>query len=140
MKRPPSVIAAIVVFSLLLGICLISLVSVPWSPIRLGMVLMALVMPTVHTLGLFALLRRARWSRVYSIVVLTLWALSFMAAGIIAAFQTHNVFNVIPTTLVSGFFGWLVFSLLVGQEPKQYLSPRTARWSPTPTQAGNGAA
>ncbi len=122
MKRPPSVTSAIVVLAIIFFVSLLTFTSLQRGHITLGVVLVAPVMPLLHAIPLYGLLRRRSWARPFAAAVLSLWAAGFFGIAVWETFWRGQPVQMIPGLLGGGLLVWLVVSLLRNPDVPVYLA------------------
>ncbi len=132
MKRPASVTSAIVVLSIILGICVLTYTSIRREQFTLGTLFLAPVMPLLHAVPLYGLLRRRSWSRAFAAAVLGLWAAGFLGIAVWEAVGRHQPVQMLPGLLGTGLLVWLVVSLLRNPDVPVYLE-RSVATTPPPS-------
>ncbi len=120
MKKPPCVTSAIVVMAIFLGIALISFLNLKAFGGIWGIAISLILYPVVHLVGLLSLLLRARWARIYSIILFSLWSLGLLLFGIFHYINNKQIATLIMEVILFGFLGWLVYALISSKEAKQY--------------------
>lgn len=123
MKRPAPVTAAIVTLSIILLLSLVSLTAVPHHHVTVAFLLAAPITPLLHGVPLAGLIRRRRWSRLSSVIVLALWAAAFFMLSVYSATKLKAPLQMIPGLTAGGLLTWLCISLLRNQDVRSYLVP-----------------
>jgi len=126
MKKPPAVVAAIVVLLLLVLASLPSLLTGFRHSSNIGVLVVPGLVPVSHGIALYAILLRKRWGRVYSSVLLALWALALGAFTIVALIKTTNLQAAVVGIVIVGFLLWLICALAFGLGSRRYFSARDA--------------
>lgn len=116
-KRPPSVIATIVTFSLLF---LIGVIPTITSLINGSADFNWLFVPSFFLIGLVGVVMRKNWARIYSSIIILIFAFGGAITMYPKGSEPLTIDTVVLMLLVFGLLSWLFVSLAFGKASKAH--------------------
>lgn len=128
MKRPTSVTAAIIVFAIISVVAITPAIAVLSAPFAIrdkhvaivGALIGTALLATPHVLALIGLIKRKKWGRYVSIVILACWILGGIVMILTSISETRWLAQVLPVLLVNAALTWLLVCLAFRRPAAEY--------------------